>query len=167
MSKITRPSFNIDFNDNKYEIKAGGVMIYKKNNNTIDFLMVYNRQRYEDLGGCTDLGDSEINITIAREVEEESNKLFNQKDIFKRIKEADYYVSPKSKYMFYLIEATDTESKFVSTDFGDRELHDDIPRTIEWINISRFSDKDFLNKLNFRLKTREFFAKIKELNQTL
>ena len=74
----------------------------------------------------------------------------------------------KSKYIVFLIEANDDECKLKSSDFGKIEIHDNIPRKIEWISLKNFLTSDVIKcKLNFRLKNKNLFDKllvIKKLN---
>jgi hypothetical protein len=158
-----RPTFYYN-NDKELEIRAGGAIFYKIINDDIQFLLIHSRGKYEDFGGRTDKIDKSINHTIAREVDEESNNIFKQKDILKRIKNLQPIFTRKSKYQIYIIPLIDTELQINVKDFGDREFHDDIPRTVEFISINKLLDKDFIkNNLCFRLKFSGFFKFVNEL----
>ena len=162
--KDDRPTFLYN-NDPELEIRAGGAIFYKIDENSIvQFMMLNARGKYEDFGGKTDLIDKSINHTIAREVDEESNHIFDKKDILKRIKKLTPCYTRTSKYQIYFIKLTEAESLLDVSIFGDKELHDDIPRTVEYISIDNLRDKDFIkNKLCFRLKFKAFFKFVEEL----
>lgn len=74
--KIERKVFYYK-NDKKMEIKAGGVLFIRgKDNKEVLIQKVFEmdgKLRYSDFGGKTDNDDSTIDITIARELHEESN----------------------------------------------------------------------------------------------
>src|ERR1700744_3977297 len=103
--KCDRPIFQYTDSDNVVsDVKAGGVLFYKiDDDDHIKFLMIKNRGKYEDFGGCTDNGDKNIMETIAREVQEESNNIFKKKDILNRIKTITPIYSKISKYLLYII----------------------------------------------------------------
>jgi hypothetical protein len=162
-SKHDRPIFYL--NDNpENEIKAGGILFYKKTNNDLDLLMILNRGRYEDFGGRTDIIDKDYLDTVAREVEEESNKLFNKLNIRKRLKNQEPIYIKGSKYVLYFIELTESEQILTPENFGTKEIHDDIERTVEYINYNKLKDTTFIKQsLNFRLKNKLVFDKINSL----
>jgi hypothetical protein len=143
-----RPTFYYN-NDNSKPIRAGGILIYRNINNINEFLLIkknYNNiERYEDIGGKTDINDINIYDTIAREVCEETNSVINQEIIKYQLSKSSNIYIPHSKYLLYLIEANVYEKNLKSKYFGDKEIHDDINRTIVWIDINNYLD----NKLNF------------------
>ena len=75
-TKIERKIFYYK-NDKKMEIKAGGVLfVHGKDKKEVLIQKVFEmdgKLRYSDFGGKTDNDDSTIDITIARELHEESN----------------------------------------------------------------------------------------------
>jgi len=166
----SRPVFNIRSNDDEdVVVSAGGVILYRINNNQLELLMMTNRGKYEDLGGTTDNRDKDIYDTIAREVWEESNELIDEKSIRSRIEamalEKDMIISKTSKYVLFIMKANSSEKKLTSEQFGDREIHDDIPRTVDWISIDEFLKKETIkDKLNFRLKNKNVFDYLRKLN---
>lgn len=166
--KKSRKTFNIKPNDpnaGDVEVSAGGVILYRIEGNELQLLLMTNRGKYEDLGGTSESKDKDIFETVAREVSEESNKLINKGSILKRIKNSEYILSKTSKYILFIIKATKEESELVSEQFGDREIHDDIPRTIDWVPISKFLNSETIReKLNFRLKNRNIFEYLKKLD---
>ena len=154
-------------NDKENEIKAGGVLFYfyDKKKNTLKFLMINNRNKYEDFGGKTDRIDKNIISTVSREVEEESNCIFSKKSIFNRIKNMTPIYTKNSKYVIYFCKLSDSED-YNPEIFGQREIYENILRTIEWIPYNKLRDNEFIkNKLNFRLKFSSFFTKIKKLHK--
>lgn len=164
--QISRPTFYFN-QDDKQEIRAGGGIFYKidKDTQQISLLMIKTRGKYEDFGGKTDNIDANINETIAREVDEESNGLLKKKGVLKRICNCVPLYSGSSKYMLYIIELTGEEIKLKPEDFGDMEFHDNIARTVEFIPIEKFKDKKFIkDELCFRLKFRAFFQYINDLS---
>jgi hypothetical protein len=124
-----RPTFYY-YNDNSKPIRAGGIIIYRIMNNIIEFLLIkknYNNiERYEDIGGKTDINDITINDTIAREVCEETNLVINQDIIKYQLSISVNIYIPHSKYLLYLIESNVYEKNLKSKYFGDKEIHDDL-----------------------------------------
>lgn len=146
-------------------VTAGGVILYRIQNNELQLLLMTNRGKYEDLGGTSESGDKNIYETVAREVSEESNGLVERKNILKRIKVSNYIYSKTSKYILFIIKADKDESELVSEQFGDRENHDNVPRTVDWVPLSVFLNSETIkNKLNFRLKNRNIFEYLKKLS---
>lgn len=141
---IVRPTFNY-LNDNNMPIRAGGVIIYRKINNQIEFLLIKkligNIERYEDIGGKTDKNDTNEFDTIARETSEETNSIINEQIIKKQLTYSKSCYNLKSKYVLYFIKANKYEKKLKSAVFGDIETHDSIHRTIEWVNSKLIIDK--------------------------
>lgn len=166
-----RPTFLFN-NNNDMPVKAGGVIFYRFIDSDMELLLIENEGIYEDLGGRTDNKDNDIYETVAREVYEESNGKFKKAKVEKYIRNANNhtYVS-RSKYIIFLIEASEKESKYTTADFGDREIHDNIPRKIKWISLELFLKQEIIrHKLNWRLKNKNLFdmlKKIKKSNETL
>lgn len=160
--KQNRPVFNFKGN----EVSAGGIIFYRVNDNNIDLLLIENNRSIEDIGGQTDKEDNDIYETVSREVEEESNKIFKKKNLIKRLKDPStkHVYTKKSKYIIFLLEATKDEKKLKKSDFGTMELHDNIKRTIKWIPLEIFLDKDVISeKLNWRLKNGILFKLLNEI----
>ena len=147
-SYFDRPTFYYE-NDKTKPIRAGGVIIYKKVGNDIKLLMIKtthrNVTRYEDIGGKTDINDITEYDTVSREVAEETNLVINQKIIKYQLKNADSIYVPYSKYLVFLVEANLYERNLKSTYFGDKEIQDNIYRTINWISLDSYLN----NTLNF------------------
>jgi ADP-ribose pyrophosphatase YjhB (NUDIX family) len=161
-----RPTFNYN-DDTELEIRAGGLIYYRivedpdTNISEPKFLMIKARGKYEDFGGCTDKVDSCIEETVAREAFEESNEIFEQEQVLEQVKKTVGTYNSRSKYVVFLVE---TSVDYNVKDFGDREYHDNIERTVEWIPYSKLKDKDFTKeKLHFRLMFYKFFADVDKI----
>ena len=136
---VIRPTFNYK-NEIAKPIRAGGVIIYKKINNDIFLLLIKKNidffERFEDIGGKTDVVDTDEFDTISREVQEETNFIINQKIIKNQIINSNKSIySFKSKYLLFFVKANKYEKKLITEQFGNAENHDSIERTIHWINI--------------------------------
>jgi len=163
-TKKDRKTFYIDEKETQ-SIRAGGVLLYRIVDGRVDILLMNNKGCYEDLGGCTDDDDDDLYDTVSREVYEESNKKISKKSICKRIHTADYIYMPRSKYIIFILEATKDEAELTQYDFGTKEIHDNFERTIQWIPLDIFLSQDIIKyKLNFRLKNKQLFTKLRELN---
>lgn len=120
LDKITyhqsgRPIFYVD---NSYPCLGSGVLFYIKHNGKIHFLMQKedNNQKYSfcDLGGKTDISDSNIIETAVREVMEETNGVLFSK-LFKTKYHKEFGLNPTFKdYMinFYRL-FQDYQPKFI------------------------------------------------------
>lgn len=159
-----RPTFYFKNNFN-LPIRAAGVLPFKREGDTIKFLMINRRNRYEDFGGKTDIQDLCIEETAVREAYEESNGIFSKELIIRQL----YYTvlsktkvaySKISKYIVFFVEITDDYDCDI---FGNKEFHDNIDRTVEWVDIGNFIDSDFLKKLHCRLKFNYFFYCLRKL----
>lgn len=153
-------------NNKKYQIKAGGAIFYhiddKKN---LKFLMIKNKNKYEDFGGKTDMNDLSIEETVAREVEEESNKIFTKKEIIENIKNLTPIYTQASKYLLYFYEIKD-DTLYDPQIFGDKEIYENISRTVEWVPYFQIKSSIFINQcLNPRLRFKTFFETIDILNK--
>lgn len=131
---IMRPTFDYK-NDTNKPIRAGGVIIYRKFNNEIELLLIKKLNRYEDIGGKTDIKDINEFDTVSREVKEETNFVINQKIIKKQLDNNKSIYNYKSKYVLYFVKANKYERKLTSEKFGECENFDSIERTIHWVNI--------------------------------
>lgn len=160
-----RPTFSYKIKDKSFPIRAGGVMFYKVNDGNIDLLLIHNNVRdyYEDFGGCTDEKDKSIEETIAREVEEESNGKFKKNNIIQRLKFAKKSYTNTSKYLMYFIQVNTEEEQYVSEDFGDKETHDNISRTINWYPLENVLKDEFISKLNPRVNNKFMIKALENL----
>lgn len=150
-------------------IRAGGVIIYRKTkDNNIDLLLIFSRGVYEDIGGRTDNNDDNIYDTVAREVEEETNKVITYDSIVDRLSDAKYVYFSQSKYIIFIVEATKKESKLDSEVFGDTEIHDNISRSIQWVPLDTILETSVIKyKLNYRMKNPHLFNKLKNIQKDL
>lgn len=160
-----RPTFLFK-NQPKRFIRAGGFIYYRVNDyNEPEFLMIKYRGRYEDFGGKTDACDTCIEDTVAREADEESNGIFKKKEILRILKKKVGTYCRHSKYIVYICKSN---KNFNPEDFGEREYHDNIPRTVEWIPYKKLIDKDFIKQnLHIRLRFKYFFRRINNINNFL
>lgn len=165
-SNDKRKTFYLD-DDKDKPLRAGGVIIYKHTDNSeIELLLISSRGQYEDIGGCTDSNDESIYETISREVEEETNEVITYNTVINRLNDAMYVYSNKSKYITFVIPATPEEETLQSEVFGNKEIHDDIFRTINWVPLSTVLDKDIIRyKLNYRIKNPHLFDKLRNLKK--
>ncbi len=161
-----RPTFFYKNNPN-LEIRAGGLLLYRYETDMDEpeFLMIKAWGKYEDFGGRTDMIDNSIEDTICREADEESNGILPMKDMLQLIENKEPAYCPKSKYMVYVVKIN---QKYDPTTFGDWEIHDGIPRTVEWIKLSQILDKKFVKyNLHIRLKFIYFFKKIRSIQRQI
>jgi hypothetical protein len=166
-TKAKRVTLYLD-DDPAKPITAGGVMIYKYVQNKMMLLIIETDGKYEDIGGKIDPIDDDIFCAVAREIQEETNNHILSNDIIERLKLAPYIYVPKSKYVIYLVEATNTEKKLKKSDFGDMEEHDAFPRTIGWISRDvLIKPQNVQYKLNWRLKSKALFDQLIEIEKTV
>lgn len=157
-SKEDRKTFYLDDDESK-PVTAAGVIIYRFNSGVMEVLLADTRGTFEDLGGRADNDDKDIMSVAAREAHEESNELLSKTKIKNRLKKATpIYGGTKMKYVIYIIEANEDEAKLKSSDFGDKENHDNIKRKIKWFPVDKISTAEmFKEKLNWRIKNRKIF----------
>ena len=136
-------------------IRAGGILLFNQRKSKIELLMIKKTHQltYEDIGGKTSIYDNDIYETISREVSEETNNLINPNIIKKQILSSKCLYMSHAKYLLIIIKANHYEKKLKEKDFGDKETHDDIDRTIEWVNLNDFLDNKL--KVNPRLHSDE------------
>jgi len=154
-----RYSFTIDDNI----IYAGGVIVYRINNNNVELLLMKSRGKYEEFGGTINKEDKYIYDTVAREVDEESNSIIKYESVIERIKTSTYVCSKRSKYIIYLLKASPQEHLMTSDMFGNKEIHDDIERTVQWIKLKDFYALIKQKEVNFRIVTKLLFDKLNEI----
>lgn len=148
-------------------VTAGGVLIYKNINNKMKLLVIENNGKYEDIGGKIDADDSNIFSAVAREVQEETNSQIEADSIIERLENADYIYVAGSKYVIYIVEASDSEKKLRKKDFGDREEHDDFPRTIGWLSREELTKPAVITcKMNWRIRTKTLFDKLSTIEKS-
>lgn len=146
----------IYLNDDKTKpVIAVGILIYKNVCDKMKLLIVYTKNRYEDIGGKIDQQDNTIYDTACRKIEEKTNGLIRRIDIINRIQNSQYIYIPKSKYLIFLLEASVYEQKLQKDDFGNIEINNKNNRLIGWIDRKYLSNKNVLKfKLNLRIKNK-------------
>ena len=160
---VIRPTFNYK-NDITKPVRAGGVILYKRINNDIFILLIKKiigeTDRYEDIGGKTDIIDKDEFDTISRETQEETNCIINQKIIKNQIINSNKSIySFKSKYLLYFIKANKYEKKLTTEQFGFTENHDSIERTVHWVNIKLIIE----NKINLHPRLKLMGDELKDM----
>lgn len=139
------------FLDDTTKICAGGMLLYKIVNKELYLLMSFSNNYYEDIGGRIDITDDTIYDTVIREVREETNNIINL-DIVE-LENTYYNYNKIGKYIIFLVKANDIQKKLNSSNFGNYEIHDNIKRTIEWINYNDIYD----NKVNISPRVSKNF----------
>lgn len=138
-------------------ISACGCLFYRKNTKEL-LLISYvdpNWPNYDDFGGIIDENDNSVNMTIEREVSEETNDVITKNDI-KKIFKSKNYVQFYNGFCKYYFIAVNVDEKFNQNTekFGDLEKTDNLKRTINWIKYDQA-----LPKLATRLKNCEELIK--------
>lgn len=158
---MDRPIFYIGEN----ECKAGGIILYDISP-TLDeplFLMINSRNKYEDFGGKSDIGDIDIEYMACRETAEESNFILDKEKLYEKIKK-DKIKPCYSKLAKYAVFVVETDTHYDPASFGDKELHENIERTVEWLPLHLLKDYKFTNsKLHIRLRNKSFFDRLNEI----
>ena len=149
-----RPTFYY-MNDSTKPIRAGGVLFFNCKKSKVELLMIKKSSnlKYEDIGGKTSECDNDIYETVAREVSEETNNVINITIIKKQLYSAKCIYIPHAKYLLFIVKANSFERKLKTDNFGNKEIHDDIDRTIEWVDFDDFLDNKL--KVNNRLHSYE------------
>lgn len=141
-NKCLRKIFN--FRDDKdMPIMAAGVLLYRYDDNKLKVLTINKKDRkkqdiVEDLGGKIEQTDDTLYDTIIREAYEESNGLIKINK--ERLEKSNILYMNHCKYALALIEATSNECVLKKDDFGNREIKDDIDRTIDWMDYEEFKN---------------------------
>jgi 8-oxo-dGTP pyrophosphatase MutT (NUDIX family) len=153
--------------DENKPVTAAGALFYKKVNKKLMLLVIETNNQYEDIGGKIDPSDETIYEAAAREIEEETNEVITKDSIIERLEEAQYIYVPRSKYIIFLIEANEEESKLTKQDFGDREIYEGYNRTIGWLSKEELVKEQTIKyKLNWRMKSKSLFEKLKEIENS-
>ena len=146
-----RPTFHYRFARSK-PIRAGGVLYYKKVGDSIKLLLIKrdDKDYYEDVGGKTSPEDKNVFDTVSREVDEETNKKMSYNVVMDQIKKAPSIYVKNCKYILFLVEATPEQQLFTTEDFSNLETHENISRTIHWVDVSIYMDNK--HEFNPRMK---------------
>ena len=114
---------------------GGGVILYNGSKMLMQKLKY--EKYWEDFGGRTDEGDKNIIYSAYREAKEESNSVLTHsylKRLVKKNPEKCYALQQDNSYFIYMIYVDREEkTKLTPERFGDCEFHDDIPRTVDWV----------------------------------
>lgn len=126
-----RPTFII----NNLQIRAGGVILYyKEQNKSISFLFIQCQNEIEPFGGKTDIIDKTLKDTVKREADEESNGIIKLTDEIL----LDWVYFPNSKYILFFVES---KIKYDPILFGTKELYENIDRNVEWMQYDKIIDQ--------------------------
>ena len=96
------------------------------------------RKFWEDFGGKTDEEDKDVIYSAFREAKEESNQILSHsylKRLIKKYPEKCYPVEQDNTYFIYMIYVDKNEkNKLTPERFGKCEFHDQISRTVDWVD---------------------------------
>ena len=73
--------------------------------------------------------------TASREAFEESNGILNRKSLYKRIQKSFCTYKPNSKYLIFLLEATDKEQKLLKKRFVVEQCFSHLKRTYKRLKL--------------------------------
>ena len=161
-----RPTYYYnDINDNnnkKNPLRAGGCLFYKfDENNKMHVLLIKNHGKYEDFGGKTDEVDKCIDDTIIREVMEESNYLIDECELKDQLDKNNCVYVKRSKYLLYIIEASEKQANLTGKMFGNKELHDNLFRIVEWME---YEEMKLKKNIHVRLLCADIFNHLDTIN---
>jgi hypothetical protein len=162
-----RKTFYLD-DDKEKPITAGGVVLYKIENDKIYLLLIDSRGNYEDLGGKSIDTDESIFDIVSREAHEKSNYLLSKDSIKERLITAKSIYISQSKYVIYIIDANHLESKLTTKNFDEKEIHNNIPRRIKWVSMEIFMRPEIIkHKVSAKLKNKHFFDILKNIEKDM
>ncbi len=143
-----RPCFF--YKENKYV--SGGVIIYTIKDKINYYLLqnITGKMNLEDFGGCSDSVDKSIKDVAFRECVEESNGLLTRKFLNQNLDNdlSKIYYIDSCKYVLYLIYVDPKYlEKLSPKSFGNKEIHDNIKRTVNWYPRNGFN----YNNIHIRL----------------
>ena len=117
---------------------GGGVILY--HGKKLLLQKIEGRDFWEDFGGKTDKEDEDIIETAFRECSEESNSVLNKdflEELIKLNKKKCYYLLQNNTYFIYVIYVPRIVKDILAPEkFGEKELHDNIKRKVEWVDKS-------------------------------
>jgi hypothetical protein len=165
LESITRMSLRDNrptFYHNDAPVRAAGVLFWRRVNNKIDLLLIENSwtKNFEDIGGKTDIVDTNYVDTIAREVEEETNGIIKASYIKTNVPDTRKYYCKDSKYLLHVVKADQFVAGLKQEDFGQIELHTGYARNIKWINKNDYFKKPKNPRLEF-YKLNSFISSLK------
>lgn len=142
--------------------RGAGALLYRKQNNIIELLVISKNNDITDIGGKREDKDKFIYETVAREVDEETNQMIKSSDILERAKNAKYIYTEDKGYATCLIESTDNEKQLKSIDFDFHEKNKTHNRIINWININDFKNEK-IGKINKRINKNALYDELIKL----
>ena len=89
------------------------------------------RYNYSDFGGKTEYYDKDVYDTVMRELCEESNGYLNVTR--EELLSCETFYCKKSKYLLFVLDTTRSYDDAIMC-MGDKEIHDNKPRTTGWIH---------------------------------
>lgn len=119
-----------------FEIENLGIVyavgfLLRNGNNYLMQIHEDKHYHYSDFGGKTEYYDKDVYDTVMRELCEESNGYLNvsRKELLK----SETFYCKKSRYLLFIV---DTEKDYIEAIklMGDKEIHDNKPRTTGWVN---------------------------------
>jgi len=120
----------------KKNFYGGGVILY--HGKKLLLQKIEGRDYWEDFGGKTDKEDEDIIETSMREADEESNSVLNKEFLEKLIKlnkkKCYYLLQPNTYFLYVIYVPRSVKEKLTPEKFGDKELHDNILRKVEWVD---------------------------------
>lgn len=165
--ELFRKVFYYD-NDQTKPILAAGVLLVKDSPNKEVLVQKVSSANtgynFTDFGGKIDLEDKSVIEAIARELGEEINfgifengrkmsktslKKFLQTNIIKKT-----YIQ-LAKYFLIFVKFDPSQYSLDMDIIGNKETHDEIPRTVEWITAEEFVNSHFAHHLHPRLWSKD------------
>lgn len=128
-----RPS--IGFNsDPTLQARKAGVLPFVKHNGEIYVLLQCKACNglFESFSGSVDYDDTLLEETAAREASEESNGVLEYTAVRKEISQDFCLYHQRGKFCLFFLEISGIHPSV----FGDRETHDNIPRTCHWVKLT-------------------------------
>ncbi len=172
--------------DREKPILAAGVLLVKNNEVLVQKLPKDDSFQFSDFGGKVDMTDISILETLSRELSEEincgiylkKNKVYLhelelremiEKNMVKQI------YAPNCKYLVAFVNFDEKKYGLDMEKIGNKEDHDNIERTVQWITGEQFINSHFEHHLHPRLWGKpilEFFGydgqhKIKEEEEVI
>lgn len=122
------------FTENYYmPVRKAGIIPFLRKDGIIYVLLQCKQESglFESFSGSVDYDDVDLKETAAREGSEESNNVLDYADIVEEISDDFCHYHHSGKSCFYFVEIQPIHPCV----FGDREIHDNIPRTCHWIKL--------------------------------
>jgi len=119
-----------------FEVENLGIVyavgfLLRNNSNYLMQIHKDKRFKYSDFGGKTEYYDKDVYDTAMRELCEESNGYLNVTR--EELIQSEKFYCKKSKYLLFIVD-TNRDYKKAIESMGDKEIHDNKPRTTGWIS---------------------------------